>query len=121
MIQSLDNRYIGHIGFNEICPEQHSAEIDLVVKGQKDIPYGFMCCAMDSLVRWGKRELLLKHIAVVVLSDNVRGISYYKRCGFKEEEIIPLEKVEMQGEITWFPCQNAPDKAEKYYLHMRLC
>lgn len=121
MIQSLDNRYIGHIGFTEICPEQHSAEIDLVVKGQKDIPYGFMRCAMDSLTRWGKRELLLKHIAVVVLSDNTRGISYYKRCGFKEEEIIPLKRVEAQGEVTWIPCKNEPDKAEKYYLHMRLC
>ena len=121
MIQSLDNRYIGHMGFTAICPEQHSAEIDLVVKGQKDVPYGFMTYAMNSLVQWGKRELYLEHIAVVVLWDNDRGISYYKRCGFKEEERIPLKKVEQGGEITWITCEDTSSQAEKYYLHMRLC
>ena len=121
LIQSLANRYIGHMGFTNICPEQCSAEIDLVVKGQKDTPYGFMTCAMNAMVQWGKRELRLEHIAVVVLWDNACGISYYKRCGFNEEELIPLKRVEAQDEITWVPCESTPDRAEKYYLHMRLC
>ena len=57
----------------------------------------------------------------LLLWDNAGGISYYKRCGFKEEELIPLKRVEAQGEITWVPWESTPDRAEKYYLHMRLC
>ena len=120
-VQALDGRYIGHMGFNDICAEQGSAEIDLVVRGVKNTLPGLMGYAMEALTRWGKRELQLEHIAVMVLWDNTKGIKFYSRCGFKKGETIPLLKVERGNEVNWIPCRDLLCEAEKYYLRMRLC
>lgn len=121
MIQALDGRYIGHMGLKEICIEQSSALIDMVVRGVKEIMPGLMGYAMEALVRWGKQELGLEHISVMVLWDNPKGIRFYSRCGFKEEETIPLKKIETENEVNWIPYRDMSFDAEKYYLHMRLC
>lgn len=121
LIQALDGRYVGHMGFTAICPEDSCAEIDLVVRGIKDVMPGLMGYAMEALIGWGKRELRLEHIAVMVLWDNIKGIEFYHRCGFEKEEVIPLLKVEKENEINWIPCRNLQGEAEKYYFHMRLC
>lgn len=121
LIQALDGKYIGHMGFTAIYSEQKCAEIDLVVRGVKDISPGIMGYAMEALTDWGKHELKLEHIAVMVLWDNVKGIEFYSRCGFKKEEVIPLLKVEQGNDIRWIPCKDLADKAEKYFFHMRLC
>lgn len=120
LIQALDGKYIGHMGFTAINPEKNCAEIDLVVRGVKNSAPGLMGQAMGALILWGKQELKLEHIAVMVLWDNVQGIDFYSRCGFKKEEVIPLLKVEKENEISWIPCGNLQGKAEKYYFHMRL-
>lgn len=121
LVQALDGRYVGHMGLTAICPEQNCAEIDLVVRGVKGVVPGLMGYAMEAMTRWGKQELKLEHIAVMVLWDNIKGIEFYNRCGFEKEEMIPLLRVEKENEISWIPCRALQGEAEKYYFHMRLC
>lgn len=121
MVQDLSGNYVGHMGFAGFDYADRSAEVDLVVRGEKGIAYGLMEHAILALVRWGKQELGLKHISLDVLWDNAHAISFYERCGFQRGELIPLTKEERQGEIRWTPHRGAQFEAEKYYLHMKLC
>jgi len=120
MIQDLDRKYIGHIGFTNICAEQKSAEVDMVVRGEKKIDPGMMGYAMAALIRWGKQDLGLKEIYLAVLPYNEHGISFYQRCGFKKAGIIPLIKVEADGEISWIRCEKSSSVPEYYFLRMVL-
>lgn len=121
MVQDIENNYIGHMGFANFCYERQSAEVDLVVRGERDIARGLMKHALEALVRWGKKELGLKHISLDVLWDNEHAISFYEQCGFHRSQLIPLTKRETDREIQWVPHRGAQFEAEKYYLHMTLC
>lgn len=121
MVQDIENNYIGHMGFADFCYERQSAEVDLVVRGEMVAARGLMKHAIGALVRWGKKELELKHISLDVLWDNEHAISFYERCGFQRGELIPLTRRETNGEIQWVPHRGAHFEAEKYYLHMILC
>lgn len=120
MVQSLEGTYIGHLGFTAIAPEKRSAEVDQVVRGEKNVYPGLMGFALKSLIGWGKTELGLTHIDLVVLPDNEHGIEFYKRCGFERDGIIPLIKVETDNEISWLRCQELEVEPEYYFLHMSL-
>ena len=120
MIQNLEGSYIGHIGFTNIIPESRSGEIDMVVRGEKEINPGLMTLAMKSLIRWGKAELGLEHIDLVVLPHNDHGIEFYQRCGFKQDGVVPLIKVENNNEISWIRCKETVPDPEYYFLHMTL-
>ncbi len=120
MVQSLRGTYIGHLGFTNIVPEKRSAEVDMVVRGEKNVYPGLMEFAMRSLIRWGKTELDLEHIDLVVLPNNAHGITFYERCGFKKDGIIPLIKVERDNEISWIRSQEPIPEPEYYFLHMSL-
>ncbi len=121
MVQDLRENYIGHMGFAGFDCMTQSAEVDLVVRGEKNVALGLMEYAVQALARWGKRELGLEHISLDVLWDNAHAISFYERCGFQKGELIPLTKEEAQGEIRWIPHRGVQFNAEKYYLHMTLC
>lgn len=120
MIQSLEGIYVGHLGFAGIAPEKQSAEVDMVVRGEKKIHPGLMGFALRSLIRWGKAELDLAHIDLVVLPYNSHGIAFYERCGFERDGIVPLVKVETGNEISWIRCQESETEPEYYFLHMSL-
>lgn len=123
MIQCTDGSYVGHIGFTNIDATKASAEVDLVVRGEKGPIPGLMRRAMETLICWGKAELNLMHIDLVVLPYNKHAISFYKSCGFRESGIIPLIKIESNGEISWSRCgeTEGPPKTEFYFLHMIFC
>jgi ribosomal protein S18 acetylase RimI-like enzyme len=55
-----------------------------------------------------------------VLSDNPHAIAFYERLGFKEQNRIPLFKVEKEDMIEWLPLEEEriPDK---YFIVMKLC
>lgn len=120
MVQAISGTYIGHMGLANFCHETQTAEIDLVVRGEKSIAHGLMGYAMAALIRWGQQELNLKHIELDVLWDNEHAISFYERCGFHRGELIPLKRKETECEVRWVPHKGAQLKAEKYYLHMTL-
>lgn len=120
MIQSLEGTYIGHLGFTGITPEKGSAEVDMVVRGEKKIHPGLVGFALKSLIRWGKEELGLAHIDLVVLPYNKHGIAFYERCGFERDGIVPLIKVESGNEISWIRSREPAADPEHYFLHMCL-
>lgn len=74
MVQDLRENYIGHMGFTGFDCAAQSAEVDLVVRGEKNVALGLMEYAVQALVRWGKRELGLRHISLDVLWDNARDL-----------------------------------------------
>ncbi|MDE6994387.1 MAG: GNAT family N-acetyltransferase [Lachnospiraceae bacterium] len=120
LIQDLDGMFVGHMGFTNIIPEKNSAEVDMVVRGEKKLDPGLMGLALKSLIRWGKEYLGLKYIDLVVLPYNKHGIAFYQRCGFAKDGIIPLIKVEADEEISWIRCQEPVAEPEYYFLHMAL-
>lgn len=121
MVQSPEGRNVGHIGFRDIDSECRSAEVDMVLRGEKVKGEGFMCFAMATLIGWGKQELLLEHFDLVVLPYNEHAISFYHRCGFQEDGIVPLIRVEENNEISWIRCKETGVAPELYFLHMILC
>lgn len=121
MLQNLGGRNVGHIGFRDINSERRSAEVDMVLRGEQVNTKGFMSCAMAALIGWGKEELLLEHFDLVVLPYNRHAISFYHRCGFHEDGIVPLIKVEENNEIKWMRCKETAAAPEFYFLHMILC
>lgn len=121
MVQDLGGNYIGHMGFAGFDCAMRSAEVDLVVRGEKNAASGLMGYAVQTLVRWGRQELGLEHISLDVLWDNAHAISFYERCGFQKGKLIPLTKEETLGETRWTPHRGTQFEAEKYYLHMTLC
>lgn len=120
MVQTPVGKSVGHIGFASFRYAERAAEVDSVLKGEKEGTPRLMEYAMAALVRWGKETLGLKHIDLEVLRDNEHAISFYRRCGFRDAELIPLEKIEADGEIKWRPYDDLSRKAEKYFLHMTL-
>ena len=121
MLQDLRDQYIGHIGFTNIDSEHRFAEVDMVLRGEPTEHTRFMHHAMEALVEWGKQELLLKHIDLVVLPHNDRAISFYSRCGFQNDGFIPLVKIEANGEVSWERCPKSTFTSEYYFIHMTLC
>lgn len=120
MIQDLSCRNVGHIGFTNIDWELQSAEVDLVLRGERvNIP-GFMRHGMAALIQWGTQDLLIKHIDLVVLPYNEHAISFYQSCGFQKDGIVPLLKVEDNDEISWIRCKEFVPDPEFYFLHMSL-
>jgi RimJ/RimL family protein N-acetyltransferase len=120
MVQTPMGKNVGHIGFASFRYEEKAAEVDSVLKGEKSGNPRLMEYALASLVRWGKEALHLEHIDLEVLSDNQHAISFYQRCGFQDDALIPLEKIEADGEIKWRANEALAGKAKKYYLHMKL-
>lgn len=120
MVQTPMGKNVGHIGFASFRYEERTAEVDSVLKGEKEGTPGLMEYAMAALVHWGKETLRLNHVDLEVLWDNKHAISFYHRCGFQDDTLIPLEKIEADGEVKWRTCEIKEQNAEKYYLHMKL-
>lgn len=120
MVRDNEGEFLGHIGFAGFRFDTKTAEVDSVLRGVKGKTPRIMEFALLSLVEWGKKELGLEHIDLEVISDNYHAINFYKRCGFVEDQLIPLKKVILQDEVKWVACQELKN-AEKYYLHMILC
>ena len=119
LIRDMKGRYVGHIGLAGFRYEQKTAEVDSVLRGEKDIEPGMMRYAMNALLQWGRERL--KHFDLEELSDNAHAVSFYERCGFVRDKLIPLVKVESPGEVRWVPSDRPAENADRYYLHMVLC
>lgn len=118
LITNYNGEALGHIGFANFREEEKAAEVDSVLRGQKNGYPRLMEYAMAALISWGKQELELQAVDLEVWSKNEHAIRFYKRCGFVEERLIPLRRVEEIGEVKWVPDESMADGAENYYLHM---
>jgi len=120
---------MGHIGFSSFDFEKKTAEIDNVVRGRKkdgflkeEFHKGLMSLATKTLINWGKQSLGLQDIYLKVLSDNPHAVTFYERLGFKEQNRIPLFKVEKENMIEWLPLEDTGKRyPDKYFIVMKLC
>ncbi len=119
MIQTLDGRFLGHVGYSNFRYDEKTAEIDSILRGVKDEFPGIMTFALQSLLWWGKEELRLEHIELTTGPDNHKAQALYKRCGFIEKKRKAMIKVVKEDEVRWddAPDPDMPD-AEAYSLVM---
>lgn len=121
MIQDFSGSYLGHIGLAGFDYANKKAEIDSVLRGEKNVCPRLMEFAMRNLIEWGKAELKLERFCLEVLHDNEHAIDFYKRCGFVPKRIIPLQKFESEDEIKWTPMKDVNASVyEMAYLYMEL-
>lgn len=120
MIVDRKGEALGHIGYANFRENGKIAEVDSVLRGKKEGYPRLMEYAIAALVKWGKQELDLQAIDLDVWSKNEHAIRFYKRCGFMEDRLIPLRKVQEAAEVKWVPDESLGDGAENYYLHMNL-
>lgn len=110
---------VGHVGLYRFNWEEQSCEIDNIVRGRDSSIPGLMTLAVESLDNWAFNELEVKILYLKVLADNKRAIKLYERCGFKEFKLIPLRREEKPNMVQWEEDLTL-DKAERYFLQMRL-
>ena len=120
LVEDFSGRYIGHIGFAAFDYEKKTAEIDSVLRGVKGVLPGLMEHCMKAMIRWGYDVLKLEKIELSVFSDNTHAVEFYRRCGFADDVLTPMRKVEMPDEVKWEPDPDTTRKdAEKYYLKLK--
>jgi RimJ/RimL family protein N-acetyltransferase len=121
MIRDLNNKFIGHLGFSSFNYNKKNAEVDSVLRGEKDVIPGIMTFAMRALMRFGINELQLNKIILHVYADNTHAVNFYNKNGFVVTKQIPLYKVKIDDEIK---LEIAPDdytgKISRYYSLMTL-
>lgn len=119
MIQTLNGRFLGHVGYSNFRYDEKTAEIDSILRGVKDEFPGIMTFALHSLLWWGKEVLRLEHIELTTGPDNHKAQALYRRCGFIEKKRKAMIKVVKEDEVRWddAPDPDMPD-AEAYSLVM---
>ena len=117
MIKNSENKSVGHIGLSQMDFLRSSVRIDSVMKGVKNESPGIMQRAIEYLKDWCRDILEADYADLVVLNDNVRAINLYHRCGFIDDRLIPLKRVDDNEEINWIEDESIVDP-EKSYLHM---
>lgn len=119
-VKDLDGNRVGHLGLYRFDYEQKACEIDNVIRGKSNAP-GIMTDALNTLILWTTKELEVKKLYLSVFSDNPQAINLYRRCGFSDYKLIPLEKKVNGKVINWEEnSQIDPKKAERSYLKMIL-
>ncbi|MDO8269849.1 MAG: GNAT family N-acetyltransferase [Candidatus Levybacteria bacterium] len=119
-VKDLDGNRVGHVGLYRFDYKKHTCEIDNVIRGSKSSP-GIMTMALTTLINWTKNELKTDNIFLTVFSDNPKAIKLYRRCGFIDHKLIPLEKKVSGKVINWEENYKIdPKKAERSYLKMIL-
>lgn len=119
MIDDLSYRSIGHVGLYRFNWQKKTCEIDNIVRGERSMP-GIMTEAIQTLCMWGKKELGVRGYTLSCFADNEKAIALYKRCGFKEDERIPLVKIQKKAAVIWEELPDTTKKAQRYLLHMKI-
>lgn len=119
LIQTLDGKYIGHVGYSNFTYETQTAEIDSILRGVPEVYPGIMTFAINALLNWGKKTLNLKSIELSTDTDNEKSQSLYRRCGFRIKSKKALIQHITSDEVRWDFAED-PDmpNAERYALIM---
>ena len=115
-IISKNGKYIGHVGLFRFDFLRDCAEIDNVLRGEKEFK-GIMGISILAVMRWGEQNLDIKEYSLKVLSDNTRAVRLYEKLGFKTVKKIPLyyEDSKTDGKIL---VEGTSGKKVKEYLVM---
>lgn len=114
IIKTPDGVPIGHMGL-------YRGEVDNILRGRKDILKGIMTHSLNTLMKWAFYDLSLDELHLQVFSDNMRAISLYNRCEFKEVGRIPM-RLNKEGTIAkWEEMPvGVTDKASRFLIIMQI-
>jgi RimJ/RimL family protein N-acetyltransferase len=113
---------LGHIGFSSVNFEEHSAEIDCVLRGEITPPgTKLMPHTLIIMLRLGYTWFDLDAIYLSVSKINTPAIKLYLEAGFIPLYDIPLfSHVLPSGELRWdYDATKDPVLAEKTDIYMR--
>lgn len=110
-------KLIGHMGLYSFDFENHSCEVDNVVRGEKNILKGAMTNSLNTLINWTLDTLKAKKIYLRVFADNTHAVDFYRRCGFTTVDSIPLKKTVKPNMIVWEE-DRKESLPEKIFLKM---
>lgn len=120
LIQMLDGEYVGHVGYSSFNYDNELAEIDSILRGNKNAYPGIMTYSIRTLLWWGKTVIKLKEIELSTEEDNPKSMALYKRCGFIIKKKKALIKVVKEDEVRWDPAEDEDmSNAEKYSIVMK--
>lgn len=111
-------KLIGHIGLYSFDFRKNTCEIDNVVRGDKNHSKGVMTWALKAFISWAQREIQPNQIFLRVFSDNTHAVTFYKRCGFVDDKLIPLKKMVKPHMVIWEEDPTVK-RADKYFLQMK--
>lgn len=119
LIMDLQGNYIGHIGLAGFDFEKGIADIDAVLRGEKDVHPGIMGAALQAIIEWGENTLQLKKIYLEVFDDNLHAIQFYEKHHFCAMKKTALVEVKYEGETKWEIEEDmAPELAKRCYIRM---
>jgi len=116
----LNGKKIGHIGIINYDKNNNSAEIDNVLRGNRDDSTGIMETALLKILEIGFNDLHLAKFTLKVFNDNPKAISLYTKCGFTLVDSIPLTKILTHDGWNWSYSKKNNDFCEKYHDIMQI-
>jgi RimJ/RimL family protein N-acetyltransferase len=117
LVDDIYGQTIGHIGISSFNYEQHTCEIDNIVRGIISSQPKVMEYAVNGLLKWIFKRLKPKYIKLRVFNDNTKAISLYHKLGFKLDALYPLEKCIKGNEIEFVDSIN---KTDRFFISMKL-
>ena len=119
LVLEKHGRPVGHLGYANSLNEHCEMEIDNVVRGVKGEHPDIMSEAMRTVLKWAEEVIGPRSIFLRVFQDNAHSISFYRRLGFHDGEVIPLRK-QVDGPSILYAPLPAGDAAppDKCFLRM---
>lgn len=111
-------RPVGHVGLCDFLNDRRELEAENIVRGVPGTAPGLMSHAMQALLAWCY-ELGAERVRLRVFQDNAHAIAFYRRLGFRDDEVIPLRKHIKGDTIVYRPAADDDgDEADRYFLRM---
>jgi len=114
MIETNDNKLIGHMGIIFFEEDDLICELDNIAKDKDCKIPGIMTFAEKALINWLFDFLGMKKIKLKVFSDNLKTQALHSRCGFSKIQEIGLKKRITEDDIKYVEIgennTQSPDK-----------
>lgn len=112
----VGNHFVGHVGLFRYNQNQHTIDIDNIVRGETQYP-GIMSEALRVLMNWGINDLGIKGYTLQTTSDNKKALAMYNRLGFSEVKRIPLVYTKTAEGGEWTETEDGPS-IQRYEVFM---
>ena len=116
----LNGKKIGHIGIINYNKNNNSAEIDNVLRGNRENSTRIMETALTKILEIGFNDLQITKFTLKVFDDNTKAISLYTKCGFTLVDSVPLTKILTHDGWNWSYSKKNNDFCEKYHDIMQI-
>lgn len=120
MIQDINYRYIGYIGYSSFNFFKKQCQIDAVLRGQKNLLPGIMGMSIKTLLYFGFNKLLLENILISTDPNNLRAYNLFQKIGFKQFDRVPLKLIYInENQSRWIPDITLTENIGQYSAKMK--